>query len=334
MTEHKPNAIRTVVVDNSPTARELLLAILQDEMDIEVIGTGDDGEEAINLTTRLHPDVVIMGVRLSHVDGLTAMRRIMSEMPTPIIIVTSDQNLVIEGVEASALRVMRKPSLAEPESFGQIIEVVRVLAKTPCASPRDTTETLATDIAAREIQVIGITAAVGGSAALLEILQPLSGDFALPILVVQHVAAGLDAELAQWLDNKTALKVALAESDTALRAGTVLLAPHDYHLQVNAAQMIQLTQDSPYKGLRPAANRLFFSLAQTYGARAAGIVLSGISDDGAAGLEMLHMCGGVTIAQEEHSCVADEMPCAAIRREIVDYIFTPPQIANTLQEWG
>jgi two-component system chemotaxis response regulator CheB len=112
--------------------------------------------------------------------------------------------------------------------------------------------------------------------------------------------------------------------------GTVLLAPDDYHMQVNVWGMIELSKEPPYKGLRPSANYLFHSLARSYGPRAMGIVLTGMGDDGAEGLEMMYQAGAATFAQDEQSCVVYGMPREAVARGAVSQVLSPERIAQTL----
>ncbi len=339
MAEDNVNEIRTIVVDDSPTARQLLVAILESAGDIKVVGVGDDGEEAIELTRQLHPHVVVMGVCMSGVDGLAATRRIMEEMPTPIVIVTSSlRNLETEfGIApstANAPKVVRKPSLLEPETCDNVIETVRTMAKVPAAIEEGLAELAASAEVPQQrgVQVIGIAASVGGSAVLVKLLQELTAHSQVPILVVQHIAGGLIPNLVEWLDERISRRVVMAADGEQLRSDVVMIAPHDHHLRVNAQGVIELSQESPYKGLRPSANHLFYSLANVYGEGAIGVVLSGLSDDGALGLEVLHMAGGTTIAQHEDSCVAGDMPRAAVRRDAVDLELAPEEIARKIGE--
>jgi two-component system chemotaxis response regulator CheB len=179
--------------------------------------------------------------------------------------------------------------------------------------------------------VIGIASSTGGPATLSKILGRLPADFGVPILVVQHVTNGFVAGLAEWLDGVTPLRVSLASHGETPRAGSVLMAPDDYHTRVNAHGIVELYKGIPYKGLRPSANDLFHSLARAYGPQAAGVVLTGMGDDGAEGLLALHRAGGLTLAQDEQSCVVYGMPREAIARDAVDEVLPLDQIAPTLE---
>jgi two-component system chemotaxis response regulator CheB len=184
----------------------------------------------------------------------------------------------------------------------------------------------------RRVKMVGIASSTGGPGALVRVLGPLPADFPAPILVVQHVTKGFAAGLAEWLDGETSLRVALAGHGDTPQSGTVLLAPDDYHLQVNAQGVLELSKASPYKGLRPSANHLFRSLAHAYGPRAVGVILTGMGDDGVEGLAALHRAGGLTVAQGEESCVVYGMPREAVARRAVDRVLALEQIAVLLNQ--
>lgn len=348
MSRTKWAPIRVIVVDDSPTARELLVHILQDAEGIEVIATGASGADAVRLTKRMHPDVVTMDVRMPDVDGLEATRQIMRECPTPIVIISGvvsreDMDLTFEAMRAGALTVVGKPALTDMEACEKIVQTVRLMSDVPVIHHwgRSALNASAAPAAAlpvsnkiskeqRAIDVIGIAASTGGPAAVATVLGALPRDFPYPILVVQHVAQGFTGWLTEWLDGETSLQVGVAVQGDKLQPGTVLLAPNGYHMAVNKRMSIELSKEPPYKGLRPSANHLFQSLARVCGSRAMGIVLSGMGDDGAAGAEELHNKGGMIVAQSEASCVVFGMPREAILKDIVDRVLSPEEISAQL----
>lgn len=353
----RSDPIHAIVVDDSRSAQQLLVAILQAAEGIEVVGVGANGEEAVRLTKRLHPDVVTMDVRMPKMDGLEATRRIMRQVPTSIVIVTADlmpadMNLTFEALRAGALTVVGKPGLADEETCEKVVQAVRLMAEVPVVrrwgrreetisppkkppAPRAplSKQVVVPKASARQrIDVIGIASSTGGPATLATILGDLPADFAVPILIVQHVTNGFVTGLAEWLDNVIPLRVGLVSHGEMPQPGAVLLAPDDYHLQVNSRGVMELYKGPPYKGLRPSANHLFDSLAHTYGPSAVGIVLTGMGDDGAEGLLALHQAGGLTIAQDEQSCVVYGMPHEAVARHAVDHVLSRDQIAPFLKQ--
>jgi two-component system chemotaxis response regulator CheB len=335
--------IRVVVVDDSSAMRELLVALVESTQNMHVVGIGANGEEALRLTRRLRPDVVALDMRMPQMDGLEATRRIMQECPTPIVIVSGSQrsgdvDLTLEALRAGALSVVRKPGLADGTACQDLIEALRLMAGVPVvhrwrraesgvprrpAPARPSRPRIYPDSS-------GLASSTGGPAALAAVFKPLPADFPLPILVVQHMTHGFTAGLVEWLAGETRLRVRLAQQGHSVRPGEVLVAPDGRHLELSRQGVIQLSQAAPYKGLRPSANVLFESLAASYGARAAGVMLTGMGDDGAAGLARLHQTGGYTYAQNEASCVVYGMPREAVLRGAVDEELPPESIATAL----
>lgn len=349
-TNQKKSYIRVLVVDDSPTARDLLVAILQDSGNILVVGTGANGEDAVRLAHRLHPDLVTLDVDMPVMDGLEATRRIMRECPTPIVIISAslkhkEMDLTFQALQAGALQVIGKPGLNDPDLSSKVVETVRLMANVPVihhwgrmtdvkSRPAATTDVKkvlgpnSPNLSNRD--VIGIAASTGGPSALATLLRPLAADFPVPILLVQHVSPGFAPGLADWLAEQTKLRVEIAAHGEKFKPGTALLAPDDYHMQINERGVVELIKEAPYKGLRPSANYLFSSLAKVFGPRAAGFILTGMGDDGADGLEAMHSSGAVTFAQDEESCVVFGMPHEAIVRNAVDYVMNLDQMSAIL----
>jgi two-component system chemotaxis response regulator CheB len=356
MPNSRSGPIRAVVVDDSATMRELLYAILQADGDIQVVGEGTTGEDAIRLVKRLHPDIVTMDIQMPKMDGLQATLKIMQENPTPIIVISAntkyqEMDLTFQALKAGALTIVQKPGLGDPEGCQHIVQMVRLMADVPVVRlwarndftsstsdhlPKPGTQSV---LAAKQrfaasesiINIIGIAASTGGPSALATILKTLPPDFSLPVLVVQHISPGFLSGFADWLGKQTPLRVEVASHGDMLQPGIVLVAPDDYHMQVNERGVVELSKAPPYKGLRPSANYLFHSLANVFGPNALGIILTGMGDDGAAGILALHDSGGLTYAQEPNSCVINGMPQEAVNLKAIDRILTLEEIGVELE---
>lgn len=350
--QKRSSPVRILVVEDSPTARSLLVTLLNESHDLQVIGTAIDGVEAVRLAAELRPDLITMDIHLPRMNGLEATRRIMQVSPVPIVIVTADLNrsdmdLTFEAIRAGALSVVKKPGRGDAESNAQMVRTARLMAdvavvhrwnngskKTIESSLRENNLTGVAAPQNRTMRIIGIASSTGGPSALVSALKPLPANYPLPILVVQHITPGFAGSLAEWLDRELKLQVRLAQQGEIPQPGTVLLSPDDRHMQVGERGEVILHNQPLYKGLRPSANYLFFSLARIYKDQAIGVILTGMGDDGVEGLAELHRQGGVTLAQDEASSVVYGMPCAAAQRKVVDYILPVDAIGPIINRFS
>jgi two-component system chemotaxis response regulator CheB len=342
--------IRVLVVDDSAVVRQILVSMLETVPGFNVVGQARDGEEAVRLTARLRPDVVTMDIRMPRLDGLGAIRQIMSTTPTPIVVVAAsvyepDLNIAFTAIEAGALTVVEKPRGITPEAYEaareQLVTTIRLMSDVQVVTLRPD-RWRSVSVAGRPVDIegtvrapfdtelIAVAASTGGPGVLREIFSALPGDLSIPVMVVQHITPGFAQGFAQWLNGETSLQIALAEDGERLKPGHVLIAPDDTHLTVAPGGVARLDHSEPVKGQRPSATRLFESVARTFGSAAVGVVLTGMGEDGADGLESLQRAGGHVIAQDEESCVVFGMPKAAIERGVVDRIMSPDKIASVL----
>ena len=357
MRKLRSSPIRAVIIDDSLAVKELLISILQNSGDILVVGTGTSGEDAVRLVERLHPDIVTMDLRIPDSDGLKAIRKIMRECPTPIVIITSFikqsvMDLTFQALQAGALTVISKPGLNDPETCDKVVQTVRLMADVPVIhhwdrkdkqkrlAEKDSEKEISSlvnsrvDISCSDIEIIGIAASTGGPSALVTVLRNLPNDFPLPILIVQHISQGFVGGLAEWLSTETSMRVEIANHGDILLPGVVMVSPDDYHLQVGESGIVELSKAPLYKGFRPSANYLFESLARVFGSHAMGVILTGMGDDGVEGINTLSQAGGVTVAQDEESCVVYGMPHQAVARNAVHHVLTLEQIALTFEKLG
>lgn len=313
--------IRCLIADDSPTFRRVLRELLSREPGIEVVGEAADGASAVEQAIALRPDVVTMDVEMPGQDGFAAIDQIMRRAPVPILVIgagADDEGLGISyrAVQLGAVEVLPKPSARDPARYEAqsraIRQAVRAVAGVKVVTrPSDGARRYPSTLGGEKVACIGIAASTGGPAALRSILSALPRDFSAPILVVQHILDGFCEGFARWLGGELALEVKLAEDGERPRPGTVYLAPSDRHLLVSLGRL-RLDDGEPLRGSRPSASLLFASLAREYGRSAAGLVLTGMGDDGASGLEALRKAGGFTAAQGPESATVYGMPRAAL----------------------
>ncbi len=323
--------VRVMIVEDSAVVRRLLAHIVSRDPRLAVVAAVETAEEALTEVHRVQPDVISMDIRLPGMDGLEAIGRIMAERPTPIVVIADaveDKSLAISlnALRVGALSVVEKPvglGNAQYETVaGTICTQLFIMSQVPVIRRRTlglrplprrgSIADLAEPLAAPS--VVGIAASTGGPPALARVLGALPAGYPLPVLVVQHMGAPFMEGFAAWLDGLVPLTVRLAVSDEIPRAGHVYVAPGDRHLALGPqGGVLKVTGEPPVGGQRPSANVLFTSLAEVLGARAVGVLLTGMGEDGAAGLAALRRAGGYTVTEDESTAVVYGMPAAAVR---------------------
>lgn len=334
--------VSVLVVDDSLICRQLICEALSKDPDIEVVGSCADGKQAVEMTKELRPHVITMDVDMPVMDGLTATEHIMAECPTPILVLTADPRsqapeLTYRALELGALALQIKPAIdAGPEAWNLVREIkllssVRVIRhlrrpQKGITPPRVTTSVLP----AVSMGVVVVAASTGGPQVLYRMLSELPADFPAPIVIVQHINAAFAESLAGWLANASRLKVRLAQDGEPLMPGHVLIAPPGQHTVIPFRGRVALKAGVERDGHMPSGTTLLESAARTYGRRAVGLVLTGMGADGAEGLLAIRQAGGLTLAQNEESCVVFGMPGAAVERKAVDHLIHGDEVAASL----
>ena len=346
--------IRVLVADDSATARALLVAVFSGTPGMTVVGEARDGREAVTLTQQLRPDVITMDLHMPNLDGLAATKEIMITAPTPIVIATGstlagEVATAMHALRAGALAVMCKPpgpaSPGHEEAVRKLVATVLAMSQVkvvrhwrspppppvPGALPlAGADEGQRTKDKGQRARVVAMATSTGGPAALQDLLSALPGNFPAPVLAVQHIARGFTAGLATWLNAVSDLHVKVAEHGEPLAPHTVYVAPDDRHLGVSPASTVVLSAAPPVGGFRPSGTFLFESAAHAFGSAAVAVILTGMGDDGVAGLRAVRQAGGRVLAQDEETSVVFGMPGAAVAAGLADQVLPLDKIAARL----
>lgn len=324
--------IKVLVVDDSALMRKLIPTILARDAAIEVVGTAMDGAFALKKIEELRPDVVTLDLEMPRMDGMETLRLIMKSAPVPVILFSTHSK---EGAYSTfkALALGAVDFVAKPQdaAVGHLDTIADQLIEKIKVAKRAVRHRLPANVlpepshgqkkkgglAVPPNRIIAIGISTGGPNALQFLLSQLPADFPSSILIVQHMPEGFTEMFARRLDECCALDVQEARSGDLLLAGRVLLCPGNRHMIVRRmprGDIAVLNDGPPVNGHRPSVDVLFNSVAQEFSLISVGVLMTGMGDDGAAGLGAIKAAGGMTIAQSEESCVVSGMPRAAIMK--------------------
>ena len=340
--------IQVLIVEDSPTARELLVHIISDNPGLVVVGQARNGAEGVRLTRRLKPDVISMDVNMPIMNGFEAVREIMQVEPTPVVVVSASMqfeelDVAFNAMKAGALAVLRKPAGPSHPDFAamrdELVTTLKLMAGVAVVTHRPARAKVTGPLSIPpfaqnghigQLTVVGLASSTGGPSALEAILSALPADFPVPILLVQHISAGFENGLADWLNRTCPLAVSVAQNGQKPEPGQVLIAPSGTHLRLSQARRVLLDRrPGPYDNV-PSADVLLASLAEHYGQQAMGVVLTGMGADGAAGLRAIRDAGGTTLAQDEESSVVFGMPKEAVILGGAERIVSLAKMAKTI----
>ncbi|MBI1398328.1 MAG: chemotaxis-specific protein-glutamate methyltransferase CheB [Betaproteobacteria bacterium] len=348
--------IRTLIVDDSAVVRKYLSTQLGKDPGIDVIGAASDPLIAMERMAAAWPDVIVLDVEMPRMDGITFLRKIMSERPTPVVICSTltekGAETTMQALAAGAVSFVTKPRiglrnfLEDPSN--DIAAAVRsaaaarprVVARTARAEVRPAAKLSADAVlpatggalARTTERIVAIGTSTGGTQALEEILVPLP-RVTPGIVIVQHMPEKFTASFAQRLDSLCAIEVKEASHGDRVMPGRALIAPGGRHMTLlrNGAYYTVEVIDGPLVNRhRPSVDVLFRSVAQRAGRNATGIIMTGMGDDGARGLREMHDAGARTVAQDERSCVVFGMPKEAIKLGAVDAVLPLDEIPKEI----
>ena len=340
--------IKVLIVEDSPVAREFLTYILTSDPAIQVVGTANNGMEALEILGKNKPDVITMDIHMPIMDGFEATRRIMETFPVPIVIVSGSTGAAevsgtFRAIEAGALAVVRRPHGINHEEFEagsreliqtvKLMSEVRVVKRIPRVSKVNVPARPVVSLPLQRtagIQVIAIGASTGGPPVLKDILSGLPQGFPVPVLIVQHIAQGFVKGFTEWLSGTSRFPVSVALHGERAAPGHGYVAPDGFHMGLENGPNIVLSDHAPENHLRPSVSYLFRSVAQVLGPAAVGVLLTGMGRDGAEELKVMKEKGAITIAQDEESSVVYGMPGEAIKLGAATYVLSPEDITAML----
>ncbi len=335
------SAIRVLLVDDSPLVLNILQRMLSRFPAIEVVGTAANGQEALDLLPALNPDVICTDLHMPVMNGLEFVRATMADFPRPILVVSVSVEPgspnIFRLLEAGAMDVMSKPRNIIDADFdklsNELASKIRILSGVKAIRRRvSTTVTRPPAISHPHtaLRMLVIGASTGGPQAFRQILRSLPAAFPLPVVCVQHIGPDFLPEMITWLNEACALPVRKAQQGEMPQAGVVYFAPEDAHLEWGDGGRFIYSRTAPVDGHCPSVTVTMRAAAHYFGAAAAGVLLTGMGRDGAEGMASIAAAGGVTLAQDEASCVVYGMPKEAVARKAVQHLLPLEQIAPAL----
>jgi two-component system, chemotaxis family, protein-glutamate methylesterase/glutaminase len=354
VTRERPAKIGVLIVDDSAIVRATLQHILAAEHDIEVIGVAADPFIAANKIRERTPDVIMLDIEMPRMDGLTFMRKIMTQHPIPIVVcsalTTSGAEATMRAMELGAVEIVAKPQVGTKrfleESSARITDAVRGASQArldllglSLAKPVEPKRSADAVIPRRSRtmlrttdRVIALGASTGGTEAIRVVLSAMPADCP-GLVIVQHMPPQFTTNFAARLNQLVTIEVKEAEDGDAVIYGRALIAPGDRHMLLTrsgARYHVQLLDGPLVSRHRPSVDVLFRSVAENAGPNAVGVLMTGMGDDGANGLLEMREAGARTVAQDEASSVVFGMPAVAIARGAAERVWPLSQIAESV----
>ncbi len=351
--------ITVLIVDDSAFMRKSLSIMLQSDPGITVIGTARDGQEGFTLAKNLKPDIMTLDIEMPVMDGLTALKKIMAECPTSVIMVSSitteGAQATIKALELGAVDFIPKElsyvsvniSNIREDLISKIKEIVRqkllkerlsrIRNAAPTAPPPKRLTSVIKQIPRLGYKAVAMGISTGGPFTLQKILPLISEKINVPIFIVQHMPPKFTKTLAERLNGMCSLEVKEAEDFEPVRPNVIYIAPGGFHMKVksNGAGRVEINVSSePSNTLhRPAVDVMMNSVIDVYGKQTLGVIMTGMGKDGCEAIKKLKALGGHSIAQDEESCVVYGMPKAIVDAGLADLVLPIekiPEIINRI----
>lgn len=333
--------IKVLVVDDSRVQQELLTYILNSDPEIKVIGTAQDGEEAIKQAELLKPDVITMDLNMPKMNGIEAIRNIMSTHPVPIVVISGSANEMevlstFRAIEAGAVSVSEKISYSSGDAE-ELVNMVKLMSEVKVVRRRAKPYTdkikkfSKPKTGSQKIEIIVIGGSTGAPVVFQELLKSLPKEFP-PVLMVQHISPGFLTGFVEWLRTTTNVNVKIAERGEALSNNTAYLAPDKVHMGIDSFNRITLTPGPLEDGHIPSISYLFRSVSKVFKGNAIGVLLTGMGNDGVAGLKVMKDNGALTLVQDEATSVVYGMPQQAVLNQAETEILSPTEISEYIKK--
>jgi two-component system, chemotaxis family, protein-glutamate methylesterase/glutaminase len=347
---------KVVLVEDSPVALEILQRLLNSTSEVAVVGTARDGVEGLEIITKTQPDVICTDLLMENMDGLELTKHIMAQDPRPILVISNfvqntDTDTIFRLLQAGVADVFPKPNTGSPTDYEKIkaaliakikvLSSMKVATKTqqkqsltsPAVEATTSRSSLKTETSVpnmvSSVQVITIGASTRGLQAIHKILCKLPSNFPLPIICTLHIGEGILSGLVNWLSSECSLKVKVAEIGEVPSTGTVYFAPEKINLELDSQGKFMYSRGVPGDKYCPSITVMFKSIANFYGKTSVGVLLTGLGNDGAEGLQAIAQLGGITVAQDE-SGAAFGMVKEAIALGAAQYLLSIENIAPFL----
>jgi two-component system, chemotaxis family, protein-glutamate methylesterase/glutaminase len=354
--------IKVMIVDDSAVVRQVVAAALAGDPGIEVIATASDPIFALQKMQARWPDVLVIDIEMPRMDGITFLKKIMAEHPTPVVVCSSlaaeGAQATFEAMAAGAIAIITKPKIGLKsfleDASNDIVQAVRSAARANMRAVRSASAPRQADLNRPKLdadamlsagsralahttdQVVAIGTSTGGTQALEAVLTKLPAT-SLGIVIVQHMPEKFTAMFAERLNELCAIEVREAKNGDRVIPGRALIAPGGRHMMLkrNGAQYAVEVVDGPLVNRhKPSVDVLFRSVAKFAGSNALGIIMTGMGDDGARGMKEMHEAGARTIAQDEATCVVFGMPKEAIKLGGAEQTMALGQIPAAIVAYG
>lgn len=352
---HIEKKIRVLIVDDSAFMRKAIKGLIEDDPDIEVIGTARDGMEGVEMAMANSPDVITLDVEMPRMNGLEALKLIMEKKPLPVLmlssITTEGAHATFDALNLGAVDYIPK-NLGDlsvnivkikTELISKIKAVSRKKVRTPqpavsskqsTSDPLPLTPHLQNRFASQRVAVVAIGASTGGPKAVQDVLTMLPSDFPAGILVVQHMPMSFTGPYAERLNNICGMEVREAKNGDVIKPATVLVAPGGLQTRLKRRGAIEvgldMNDEPPDAVYKPCVDISFRTVAQCFPSRSIGVIMTGMGSDGREGVRAIKNAGGRAIAQNEETSVVYGMPKAVVDDGLVDKVVPLPEIAGEI----